>query len=167
MKRQYKNILIVLLLILLIIIVYFLRSNLGRNRLENNKEINTEEVAVFDVAKDKLEPKENKNLPIEEKEHTEEENQITLIVLDKIYEIGIDENDSLYQAMINLENKNANNFSFNYKNYPSLGIFIDEINGQKAGSGKYWIYSVNGEEATVGISNFILKDGDIINWELK
>jgi hypothetical protein len=167
MKNKNQNILIVLILIFTIIFIYFLRINFVRNRTENNQENKIEEIAIVDLSKDKFEPKENKNLPLEEKEHTDEEKIVTLIVSDKIYEIRIDENESLYGTMINLENKNANNFSFNYKNYPSLGIFINEINGQKAGSGKYWIYSVNGKEATVGISNFILKDGDIINWELK
>jgi hypothetical protein len=167
MKNKNQNILIVLILIFTIVFIYYLRINLVRNRTGNNLENKIEEIAIVDLSKDKFEPKENKNLQLEEKEHTEEEKIVTLIVSDKIYEIRIDENESLYEMMINLENKNANNFSFNYKNYPSLGIFINEINGQKAGSGKYWIYSVNGKEATTGVSNYILKEGDIINWELK
>jgi hypothetical protein len=47
-----------------------------------------------------------------------------------------------------------------------MGIFIEEINGIR-GDNKYWIYSVNGIEASVGVSRFRLKSGDIISWELK
>lgn len=167
MKNKNQNILIVLILIFFIIFIYFFRINLVRNRTENNQENKIEEIAIIDLSKDKFEPKENKKLPLEEKEHTDEEKIVTLIVLNKVYEIRIDENENLYETMINLENKDKNNFSFLYKQYPSLGVFVYEINGLKAGNGKYWIYSVNGQEAIVGISNYILKDGDIINWELK
>jgi hypothetical protein len=65
------------------------------------------------------------------------------------------------------ESSKENNFSFKYKEYPSLGIFIDEINEVGGDSGKYWIYYINGKEASVGVSKNIIKSGDIISWEQK
>ena len=57
------------------------------------------------------------------------------------------------------------NFSFKTKEYPGLGYFVEEINGVGGGQGKYWIYYVNGKEASVGIKDYVVKEGDIISWK--
>lgn len=93
------------------------------------------------------------------------EKKVILEVLGNTYTIEIKDNDSVLSAMNILDNDNKYNFNFGYKKYPSLGIFIDEINGIKGGSGGYWIYYVNGKEASVGVSNYILKEGDSILWK--
>ena len=46
-----------------------------------------------------------------------------------------------------------------------MGSFITEINGIKGLPGKYWIYYVNDKLASVGVSKYVLKEGDIINWK--
>jgi len=91
---------------------------------------------------------------------------VSLIVLNNEYNTDIKEGSSLFDVMEKIKKEN-NNFDFKYKEYPSLGIFIEGINGVNGGGGKYWIYFVNKKEASVGVSNYILKEGDIINWELK
>ncbi|MDP2709018.1 MAG: DUF4430 domain-containing protein [bacterium] len=64
------------------------------------------------------------------------------------------------------ELKAENKINFSGKNYPGLGFFVEEINGLKNNSsGKNWVYYVNGRPAPVGVSNYILKDGDIIEWK--
>ena len=83
--------------------------------------------------------------------------KVSLGVLDKKYEVEIKENPSVFEVMKDLQNREENNFDFKYKEYPSLGIFIYEINGVKGTPGLYWIYYVNGKEASVGVSNYILK----------
>src|SRR3989344_4494765 len=55
-------------------------------------------------------------------------------------------------------------FSFNGKDYPSLGFFVDSINGKKAGSGYNWILYVNGKLSGTGASQTTLKAGDAIEW---
>ncbi len=100
-------------------------------------------------------------------EDNKKENFVILEVLNESYEIGIKNNDSVYDAMNRLSVLNKNDFSFEYENYQSMGIFIKEINGRKEKSGAYWIYSINGEEASVGVSKYILKSGDVITWEQK
>lgn len=57
-------------------------------------------------------------------------------------------------------------FLFETKDYGSMGLFIESINGLKNNNqtGEYWIYYVNGESARIGISNQIVKSGDVIQW---
>lgn len=88
---------------------------------------------------------------------------VTLEVLGEKYRSEVREGDTVYLIMKRLGEKE--NFSFNYKEYPSMGVFVDEINGIKGEPGKYWIYYVNGVEASVSVSKYILKEGDVISWK--
>lgn len=159
MKKNQKNILIVLLSILIIIICFlYLLSNPDIKNKDLSEKISLPVVSVETPTQ------------IEAKlmfEVLKKEKEVTLIVLDKKYTAQVGQGDSVYKIMKNLQNNKENNFSFNYKEYPSLGIFVDEINGIKGGIGKYWIYYVNDKEPPVGVSKYILKEGDIINWKLK
>lgn len=70
---------------------------------------------------------------------------------------------SVYDAMKQLAD--AKKIEFSAKEYSGMGYFIEEINGVKNGaSNKYWIYSVNGQKAQIGISNYFIKSNDIISW---
>ncbi|MBI2627425.1 DUF4430 domain-containing protein [Candidatus Nomurabacteria bacterium] len=69
--------------------------------------------------------------------------------------------DALAQA------KTAGAISFSGKNYPGLGFFVTDIGTLHSGNGKNLLYYVNGKEATVGVSSYLLKNGDIIEWKLK
>lgn len=46
--------------------------------------------------------------------------------------------------------------------------FISAIEGheQDDKAGKYWLYTINGEQAMVGAADYILEDGDTIVWNL-
>jgi hypothetical protein len=90
---------------------------------------------------------------------------ISLIVQNKTYTIQIKDGSTVYDAMNIAQNMTDNNFSFKAKEYPNLGIFIEEINGIGGRSGKYWIYYVNNKEASVGVSKYIIKSGDIITFQ--
>jgi len=56
---------------------------------------------------------------------------------------------------------------FSGKEYSGLGFFVTEIGSLKQQDGKYLMYSINGKEASVGVSLYIPKNGDVIVWELK
>ena len=79
------------------------------------------------------------------------------------YESGISNQSSIADFMDKL--KNDGKIDFKEKNYTGMGKFIEEINGVKGTSGKYWIYYINNEKASIGASKYILKEGDIINWK--
>jgi len=105
-----------------------------------------------------------KNIEIQ-KEESINQIQTTLNVLDKTYDISIEAGTSVYQAMQKLQNNNSENFSFHGQEYQSLGFFVDKINGIKNSPDKYWIYYINNQKASVGVSKYILKSGDIITWK--
>lgn len=116
----------------------------------------------------------NIELPVViEKEKIEIENNInsksvnvSLVISGQEYHTSIKEGASVFDAMEKMQKESTENnlFSFKYTNNASLGNFITEINNKKGTPGEYWIYYVNNEKASVGVSNYILKDGDIINW---
>lgn len=89
--------------------------------------------------------------------------KVSLIASENRYDVLVKEGSSVFEAMQKIAKEN-NNFSFKYTEHPSLGNFITEINGLEGVPGKYWIYYINDEKATVGVSNLILKSGDIIRW---
>ena len=91
----------------------------------------------------------------------------SLVIQDKKYEEELEEGSTVFDLMNKIQNENIgdDSFNFKYKEYTGLGIFINEINGLKGGGDGYWIYSVNGKEATVGVSNYKINNGDIISWK--
>jgi len=47
----------------------------------------------------------------------------------------------------------------------SFGSYVDSLDGLKGGTdGKYWMYSVNGKEASVGADQYKLTEGDVAEW---
>jgi len=59
----------------------------------------------------------------------------------------------------------TSSFTFAGRDYPSLGFFVDSINGQKNAGGRYWILYVNDVSATNGVSSTVLQAGDLIEWK--
>lgn len=53
------------------------------------------------------------------------------------------------------------------KEYNSLGFFVTDIGNLHQGNGKYLMYYINNQEASMGISLYVPKNGDIIEWKLK
>ena len=61
-------------------------------------------------------------------------------------------------------------FTFSGREYPSLGFFVDSINGlpaqagRKNAGGSYWFLYVNDESSNTGASQTTLKAGDTVEW---
>lgn len=94
-----------------------------------------------------------------------QENFIKIEVPGNSYKALYKEGDSLYTVMKNLSDRKNSKFSFHSKNYSGLGNFVNEINKVKGTPGRYWIYYVNNKKASVGVSKYIVKSGDIITWK--
>ena len=59
----------------------------------------------------------------------------------------------------------ATDFVFTGHEYPSMGMFVDSINGKKNTGGYYWIFYVNGKSSQYGISSAVVHPGDTIEWK--
>lgn len=96
-----------------------------------------------------------------------EQLSVTLKTFDRTYTLKFQLGTTLLEAMRQLAARSEQPFMFSGKEYSSLGFFVDEINGIKndPGNGKYWIYYINGQTAQIGISNYKLIQGDIIEWK--
>ena len=73
-------------------------------------------------------------------------------------------NASLYDILV--AGQKTGQIHFTGKNYSSMGFFISSIENLHEGDGKYLIYYVNGIEASVGISSYLPKIDDVIEWKL-
>ena len=56
-------------------------------------------------------------------------------------------------------------FDFKTKEFPGLGVMIEEINGLKNGDGYYWILYINGKDSAKGASAAQVQSGDTIEWK--
>lgn len=60
-----------------------------------------------------------------------------------------------------------NQITFDGKEYVGLGFFVTQVGTLVNGDGKNLMYYINDKEASVGVSSYVLSDGDIIEWKLK
>jgi len=88
-------------------------------------------------------------------------------VNDKNYDLPYSPSTTVYEAMQRLTADSRQPFLFSAKEFSGMGYFVEEINGLKNNNqtGEYWIYYLNGQSATMGISQLILKPGDKIEWK--
>ncbi len=91
--------------------------------------------------------------------------QGTIIISGKSYPVGFIAGSSVYEVMKNLHADGK--VTIRFKNYSGLGHFVDGIDGVNSDTfrAKYWIYYINGAKAKIGISNYTLKQNDIITWK--
>ena len=124
--NKNKNKIIIVLILALISLGIFCYSKTLEKEIENEVKLELREYfEVPIVTKLKETSKEVADSDIVKQRET-----VSIIVLDKTYQIEIKENETAYLAMKRLE-ESGNGFSFGGKNYPSLGFFVDEINGVK------------------------------------
>lgn len=86
----------------------------------------------------------------------------TLSVAGSSYAAFAPSGSTVFNAMKVLAS--TSDFAFTGKDYPSLGFFVESVNGQKAESGHNWILYVNGTLSGTGASQTTLKAGDAIEW---
>lgn len=81
------------------------------------------------------------------------------------YETYLPEGSNVYDLMNGIAAQYPE-FHFKGRNFPGLGFFVEEINGvsQNKKEGFYWIYYINNKVASVGVSNYKIKENDVITW---
>ncbi len=87
---------------------------------------------------------------------------VTLSVAEKSYLAFAPSGSTVLDVMHTLAS--TSNFTFSGKDYPSLGFFVDSINGKKAESGYNWILYVGGKLSGTGASQTTLNPGDTVEW---
>ncbi len=110
------------------------------------------------TAPKKVEAPETVNNPAEEKI------KVVMSINGVKYEAEVKAGGSVYDLMNLLKTENKINFFG--KNYSDLGFFVEEIENIKNNpAGANWIYYVNGQPAPVGVSYYLIKANDIIEWK--
>ena len=125
----------------------------NKNIEKNDKKIDTE----------KLENKGEVNENINNSDVKSE--QITLIAGDLNIKLDFKEGQTFYEVLMAEQEKGK--FTFNGKNYTGLGFFVTDIGDLHEGDGKNLLYYINGKEASSGVSVYIPKNGDLVEWKLE
>ena len=89
----------------------------------------------------------------------------TVIAGEKTVNLSLTLNSTLYDGLLAAERDGK--IELSGKNYPGLGFFVTRIGSLQNGGGEYLFYYINGKEASVGVSSYILQDGDVVEWKLK
>ncbi len=161
-KPQIKSIYIATLIILIVSIIFIIYSKDSHHYYIHPVTKNTK-VENKIISK----PEEHKSkTPVESTFEDKNLKEVVILkVLGQTYTAPFTEGDSVYSVMQKIENNKTNNFVFTSKSYSGLGEFINSINGVSGTAGHYWVYFVNNEEASVGVSTYVLHTGDTITWK--
>jgi hypothetical protein len=79
-------------------------------------------------------------------------------------EMEVSPQSTVYDLM--LQAQEETDFTFSGREFAGIGFFVEEINKKRQSNKerKYWIYSINGKKAMVGVSQYIVEPYDIITW---
>lgn len=105
------------------------------------------------------------NVGAEEKTDNTTSPTITILAGNLNTKIEFTEGETLYTILS--KPKYTDKFKMRAKEYPGIGFFIEKIGDIEQGNGKYVMYSINGVEASVGVSIYTPKVNDVILFELK
>lgn len=165
MSKNKIHIYIGLSFLLILLAFFIVSSSKNENELQNTL-TNTIQSNTNNTVKT---AKTIENAPGIEKQIEEKNIQdtysFTLKTGDLDKNISFSSNTILYDALV--QAKNTGTIYFNGKNYPGLGFFVTDIENLHGGNGQNLLYYINGKEASVGVSSYKLKDGDIIEWKLE
>lgn len=165
---------IIIIVSLLILIAFYVYPYVKKDKVVLAPEVNNKENVISspELEKENIAIK-NENISpspqVEKKQEinkdVNEEIKASLIVDGKIYETNIEKDKSVYDLMNNVKSDVSKNFTFEGREFGGMGYFVDSINGVKGESGAYWIYYVNDKKAEIGVSQYVLKDKDVVEWK--
>lgn len=84
-------------------------------------------------------------------------------VQQKSYTIHVENSGTVLSVME--EFAKTSRFEFKTKDFPGLGVLIEEINGLKNADGYYWILYINGKTSDTGASAAEVSQSDSIEWK--
>ncbi|MCX6753193.1 MAG: DUF4430 domain-containing protein [Candidatus Nomurabacteria bacterium] len=163
MKNLNKKYIIILLIIALLALRFFIVYFKHQDKITEVQNIEIPKVIEKSTPEILKQIPVTKNIPKNETIPLNT-NIVTIKVGDTNINLPIQSNASLYDVL--LAGQKSGQINFTGKNYSGMGFFISSIGNLKEGYGKYLIYYVNGTEASVGISSYVPKVGDIIEWKL-
>lgn len=107
---------------------------------------------VFIVNQDKAAPNSNQTVQVPEEDATE------IKPTEFVSYKGVDGKSALelLKGQARVETKSS-----------SLGEYVTSINGNDGGGQKYWMFYVDGKEATVGADAYMTKNSETIEWKLQ
>ncbi len=104
----------------------------------------------------------NEQLNIEK--NTKKTINVSLKLPNKSFNSKIKLNSTAYDLMVKLQKEQKINFFGQW--FGDLGFFVEQINNIKNDkkNGYFWFFYINNKLSPVGISNYILKNNDLIEW---
>lgn len=88
--------------------------------------------------------------------------RVYVIAGERYLEAQVPDGSVAYDAMRVLSE--SGQFDFKSRYFASLGRFIDEIEGVKNSGGYYWTLYINGRYSNLGVSEVVIRNGDVIEW---
>ena len=89
---------------------------------------------------------------------------VSLSVDGKRYTASVPEGSTIIELMRSLESAGL---EFTGREYPSLGFFVESINGKKNQKSLFWFLYINGVSSATGASQTRLNAGDSVQWRYK
>lgn len=78
------------------------------------------------------------------------------------FSFPVNQEETAFDVLVAAQNYPC--YNFEYKNYTGMGAFITSMcnvaNNEK--NFTYWMFYVNGHEATVGVSSYIVQPNDVL-----
>ncbi len=95
----------------------------------------------------------------------ESEVAATLVVPGRTIDLRVPDGANVLELMTLAKERGAVDFeSESYLGLGSLIVAIDGKRNDEGGNDMYWILSVNGKKATVGVSSLLVSNGDVVSW---
>jgi len=162
---------LIALAILILLLVLMLSASKPQETKETQGEINTKiSRTLLDMDNENNKPETQTTQPLTAKKQDkvgieEDTGSVTVLAGEQTVQLPITPSTTFYDTLVNAQN--AGTLTFLGKNYPGLGFFVTDIGSLHMSNGKNLLYYVNGKQATVGVSAYTLKDGDVIEWKLE
>lgn len=140
-------------------------ENTEQNIIENTTEDTTEEILVQNTVKNTVESNPNNTEIQNVADSLPSVGEVDLVAGDLNIKLDIKNGETFYDVLVREQSEGT--IKFDGKKYTGLGFFVTEIGNLSSKDGGYLIYYINGKEASVGVSAYIPKDKDFIEWKLE